>query len=83
MQSSNSNKDTPLNTSVKSALHKYFSCLEDTTPANIYDLVLQEVENPLIETVFKYANGNQSKAAKWLGLSRNTLRKLLAKYNIG
>lgn len=78
-----SRNETNLKISVKEALNHYFTCLEGAAPANVYELVLKEVENPLIETVLKYADGNQSKAAKWLGLSRNTLRKLLAKYDIG
>jgi len=67
---------------VRNAITKYFLNLDGTDANNIYSLVLQQVERPLLETVMKHANNNQSKAAQWLGLSRNTLRKLLDKYNI-
>ncbi len=67
---------------VSVALHKYFSNLEGETTRDIYALVLAEIEVPLLEIVMHYTKGNQSRAATWLGLSRGTLRKLLAKYNL-
>ena len=67
---------------VTSALHEYFSKLEGTSASNIYELVLAEVEAPLLEIVMQYAKGNQTRAAQWLGLNRGTLRKLLAKYGL-
>ena len=71
-----------LRESVKNSIISYFSKLEGNSTTNIYQLVLTEVEIPLLEIVMQQAQGNQSKAAKWLGISRNTLRKLLEKYNI-
>lgn len=67
---------------VRTAIHRYFSTLDGTHANNIYALVLAEIERPLLETVMQHASNNQSKAAQWLGISRNTLRKLLEKYNI-
>lgn len=67
---------------VREALHNYFSLLDGSPPRFIYQLVMEQVEKPLLETVMSYAQGNQSKAAKWLGISRGTLRKLLNRYNI-
>jgi two-component system, NtrC family, nitrogen regulation response regulator GlnG len=43
--------------------------------ANIYDLVIAEVERPLIRLTLSATRGNQIKAAAMLGLNRNTLRK--------
>lgn len=71
-----------LKESVRKALHDYFTQLDGSSAVDVYDLVLSEVEAPLVETVMHYAKGNQSLAARWLGLSRGTLRKLLGKYNI-
>lgn len=71
-----------LQSSVKLAIAQYFAHLDGADANNIYDLVLAQIERPLIETVMRHANNNQSKAAQWLGLSRNTLRKLLAKYKL-
>lgn len=67
---------------VRRALQEYFASLEDASPTGIYNLVLAEVEAPLLETVMKQTKGNQSLAALWLGLNRGTLRKLLAKYGL-
>ena len=68
--------------SVRTSLKKYFSQLEGQTPANLYNLVLAEVEKPLLELVLKLTNNNQSKAAIILGLSRGTLRKKMATYSL-
>jgi len=71
-----------LKIAVKSALTAYFSTLDGASPNNIYQLVVEEIERPLLEVVMQHAKDNQSVAAKWLGLSRNTLRKLLEKYSL-
>lgn len=60
----------------------YFSQLDGHDSSGLYDLVLAEVEKPLLETTLKYANFNQTKTAKLLGLSRSTLRKKLDQYGI-
>jgi len=46
-------------------------------------MVLNEVEQPLLEVVMGYAEDNQSKASRILGINRNTLRKKLAQYQKG
>jgi Fis family transcriptional regulator len=66
---------------IRNELHHYFANLEGEDVSGIYNLVLSEVEVPLLEVVMHYA-GNQSRAAEWLGLNRGTLRKLLQKYEI-
>ena len=71
-----------LQSSVKRAILQYFEHLDGAEANNIYELVLAQVERPLLESVMTKAQNNQSKAARWLGLSRNTLRMLLEKYNI-
>ncbi len=68
--------------SVKESLQGYFTQLDGQTPANLYGMVMAEVEKPLIEMVLKLTNGNQSKAAIILGISRGTLRKKMAIYDI-
>ena len=51
-------------------------------PIDVYQLVPNEVEPPLLDAVMKFANNNQSKAARILGMNRTTLRTKLKKYNI-
>lgn len=72
----------PLRTCVERALQNYFSQLGDQLPTNVYELVLAEVEVPLLEVTLKKTRGNQTKAARLLGLSRGTLRKKLKQYNL-
>ena len=75
-------KNKPLSEQVRKAMKKYFATLGDTNPANVYEMVLAEVEPELLKAVMKYTNNNQSKAATALGLNRATLRKKLHRYNI-
>lgn len=72
----------PLRNQVQSALQAYFRQLDGQMPADLYKLVLQEVEHPLLETVMQYTRGNQTKAAEILGINRSTLRKKLKQYGM-
>ncbi|HRX71921.1 MAG: DNA-binding transcriptional regulator Fis [Candidatus Competibacteraceae bacterium] len=71
---------TPLRDQVYEALRIYFHNLGDQQPSHLYDLVLQEVEPPLLEIVMERTDGNQTHAADLLGINRGTLRKKLRKY---
>jgi len=44
--------------------------------------VLTQVERPMLEVVMRQANGNQTVAARILGINRNTLRRKLAENNL-
>lgn len=67
---------------VATALVDYFDSLDGHPGGNLYEMVLQEVEQPLLEIVMQQVNGNQSKAAVLLGLNRGTLRKKLKQYDL-
>ena len=69
--------EVPLRNHAERALSDYFTSLNGHKPADLYDLVLREVEEPLFRVVLDYAEGNQSEAAKVLGINRGTLRKKL------
>jgi Fis family transcriptional regulator len=77
-----SHKNQPLHDSVRQALESYFSQLKGQSPDSLYEMVLAEVEMPLMEAVMEYTKGNQSRAAILLGLSRGTLRKKLKIYGM-
>jgi Fis family transcriptional regulator len=63
-------------------LRRYFADLNGHDPSELYDMVLGEIEQPLLTTLMEYTRGNQSRAAAILGLNRSTLRKKLRKYKI-
>ena len=75
-------QNVPLSGTIKSMMEDYFNDLDGTPPADLYQMVLQEIEQPLLESVLHYTRGNQSKAAIVLGLNRGTLRKKLKQYDI-
>jgi len=67
---------------VAGALEKYFRDLDGEMPGGIYDMVLRNVEKPMLEVVMHHAEGNQTLAAEMLGINRNTLRKKLTEHNL-
>lgn len=75
-------KNQPLHDSVRQSLENYLSQLKGQLPSNLYELILAEVEAPLMDAVMEYTKGNQSRAAIVLGLSRGTLRKKLKMYGL-
>lgn len=77
------NKKSPsLPESVRSDLQHYFNDLRGAEPAGLYDMVLRVIEKPLLEVVMQQAEGNQSRAAQWLGINRNTLRRKLQDHKL-
>jgi Fis family transcriptional regulator len=77
-----SENERPLRESVNRALDNYFAQLEGQPVCNLYELVLTEVEAPLLEAVMRYTENNQTKASSLLGLNRGTLRKKLKQYDL-
>lgn len=60
------------------AVRRYLSDLGDSQAAGLYRLVLAEIEVPLFTEVMRHCGGNQTRAARILGITRATLRKKLA-----
>jgi Fis family transcriptional regulator, factor for inversion stimulation protein len=67
---------------VRAKLHAYFADLAGEEPSNIHDMLLRVVEKPMLEVVLEQAKHNQSRAAQWLGINRNTLRKKLVEHGL-
>jgi Fis family transcriptional regulator len=68
--------------SVREAVNQYFQDLGGEEPHALHAMVIEAVEKPLLEAVLQRAEGNQSKAAEWLGINRNTLRRKLSLHHI-
>ena len=62
---------------VRASLEQYFKDLRGVEPTAMYEMMQRVVERPLLEVVMSHAEGNQSRAAEWLGINRNTLRRKL------
>lgn len=72
----------PLRDSVKQAVNKFLKQQDSDDLDNLYELVLAEVEIPLLEEVMTHTRGNQTRAAIMMGLNRGTLRKKLKQYGM-
>jgi len=70
--------DTAISHCVQNELRRYFDMLDGEEPTNVYHLVMRQAEHALIKSVMEECGGNQSKATKWLGISRGNLRNKLA-----
>jgi len=75
-------KQAPLSECVEIALQDYFAQLHGHATANLYDMLLAEVEAPLFKATLAHTQGNQSQAAEILGINRGTLRKKLKSYGL-
>jgi Fis family transcriptional regulator, factor for inversion stimulation protein len=67
---------------VRETLTQYFKDLDGEEPHSLHDMVMLTVERPLLDVVMRQADGNQSKAADWLGINRNTLRRKLVEHKL-
>ena len=67
---------------VRSSVEHYLRDLSGAEPNALHELFLGVAEKPLLEVVLRHAQGNQSKAAQWLGINRNTLRRKLVEHRI-
>ncbi len=81
LQAATENPQT-LRDSVEIAMRNYFTHLEGQDVTNVHQMVLTEVEAPMLEAVMRYCRDNQTKASKVLGLNRGTLRKKLKQYGL-
>ena len=67
---------------IRDSLNAYFQDMNGVEPHGMYDMLLSAVEKPLLDVVMQRADQNQSRAAEWLGLNRNTLRKKLIEHKL-
>lgn len=74
--------DSSLSEIVSRTLQEYLETLGDHEASNIYRLVVDEVERPMLEIMMRYTHGNQSRAAQCMGINRATLRTKLKRHNL-
>ncbi|MBV2130762.1 DNA-binding transcriptional regulator Fis [Rheinheimera sp. SM2107] len=75
-------KPQALSNAVQKAVANYLQQLNGQDVNDLYELVLSELERPLLEEVMKYTRGNQTRAANLMGINRGTLRKKLKQYGM-
>lgn len=73
---------TALTQSLTAAVSAYLQNLDGHPASGLYDLVIREVEAPLLKLILEHTGGNQTQAARLLGLSRATLRKKLLDHGL-
>lgn len=78
----NSQAQEPLHVHVERVVRQYFAMLGDEIPTDLYELILKQVEEPLLAVTLEKTRGNQTKCAQILGLNRGTLRKKLKTYGL-
>ena len=79
---SDSEQAIPLRQHVQNTISRYLQDMGNTAPENLYQMLLAEIEPPLIEEILRCTGGNQSRAAGMLGITRNTLRTKMQRYSI-
>ncbi|QIB65995.1 DNA-binding transcriptional regulator Fis [Kineobactrum salinum] len=80
--SASESHDGHLCDAVTRAVRAYLEQLDGQTTTDFYDLVLAEVEAPLLREIMAYTRNNQTRASRMLGLNRGTLRKKLKQYHL-
>jgi Fis family transcriptional regulator len=67
---------------IRDSLEAYFKDLRGAEPHSVHEMIMNTVEKPLLDVVLRHADGNQSRAAEWLGINRNTLRRKLLDHKL-
>ena len=75
-------KKHPVTELLETHLQRYLDDLGDVAPTNVYEMVIASIEKPMLQLIMQHADQNQSLAAQYLGLNRNTLRKKLLEHHL-
>ena len=67
---------------IRASVEQYLNDLRGVEPDALHDLFIGAAEKPLLDVVLRHADGNQSRAAEWLGINRNTLRRKLLDHKL-
>ena len=72
----------PLNKYIRRSLKQYFADLDGSNPTDLHKRLVEELERELFNYAVQHTEGNRTHAAAMLGISRSTLQRKLAYYNI-
>ena len=75
-------RDNELSLTVRKVMRQYFKDLDGEKCTGIYNMVVNAVEKPMLEVVMLQAEGNQTRAAELLGVSRRTLINRMIEFNL-
>ncbi|MEK6595620.1 MAG: helix-turn-helix domain-containing protein [Pseudomonadota bacterium] len=75
-------KENEIASCIRKAISSYLIDLDGEKPGQLYGMVINSVEKPLIEVAIQHTKGNQTQAAELLGINRNTLRQKMKQYQI-
>ena len=78
----NAIKENEIVSCIRKAIGGYLNDLDGEKTGNLYSMVIQSVEKPLIEIAIQHTKGNQTQAAELLGINRNTLRQKMKQFQI-
>lgn len=80
---SDTTSEPMLSDRVSRTVRRYLADLDNTAcREGLYELLMREVERPMLVEVMKWHDGNQSRAATTLGINRATLRKKLLQHGL-
>jgi Fis family transcriptional regulator, factor for inversion stimulation protein len=83
IQTETASKKFSMYESVKSFAHNYLKNLDtENEDGNLYQLILGKIETALFEKLLEFTNGNESRSAKIIGISRGTFRTKCKDYGI-
>ena len=73
-------KSGSLSETIEAIIKRHLNSLALSEITNLHDMVLEQIEPPLLKAVIEHCRYNQSRAANLLGISRGTCRTKLKKY---
>ncbi len=69
-------KSIGVSASIRVQIKEYFQCQKNMIEvSNLHEIIITEVEKALVEETLVYTQGNKAKAARILGINRNTMHK--------
>lgn len=77
-----STDEVGLESIVEFKMDTFFERMGDVEASSVHRAVIAQVERPLIRKCLEWAGGNKLKAARVLGINRNTLSKKVKDYGI-